>query len=424
MRKNIILVIVLTVIISLVSAQNYVNVSFTSKMPDNWYQKLDSVKIINVTRSWEEMLYYPDTVLKMINSVGINEVSGTEFRLYQNIPNPFQGSTEFSVQLPSDENLTVQLFDISGKQYASYSAKMTTGINSFRIQVAVPQMYIVFVKSSHYQQSIKVTATEASNVNRISYVNTISLTKENRIQKADTENEFQAHDSLLFIGYTTYNQVKEVRQISILQPGNDAVYTFTFAKGYALGDVHYDDNGLAEGVVCWLADTVFTDNGKSYGSSGKIVSLNESDSGLMYGTSHHTTYAYDSLDGRINTDIHMALRSDTSTYGYKERIEAAKWCTDKGEGWYFPAKCEMIALLNNIDTINITLQNIEATLISIWISGSGKGKYWTSTEATIDQIGNNNASAWGTYIYDNKPNIAITPIYVERYVRAMKWFGE
>ncbi|MDD3281635.1 MAG: T9SS type A sorting domain-containing protein [Bacteroidales bacterium] len=421
MKHFTLLAIAFVAVMSL-QAQNYVNVSFTSKMQDNAYHALDSVKVINVTRSWEEMLYYPDTVLQMINCVGINEVSGTEFRLFQNIPNPFQGSTEFSVQLPSDENLSVQLFDISGKQYASYSGKMTAGIHTFGIQVSFPQMYIVHVKSSHYQHSIKLTATEASDANRISYVNTISLTKENRIQKADTDNEFQAHDSLLFIGYTTYNQVKEVRQIGISQAGSDAVYTFTFAKGYALGDVHYDNNGLPEGVVCWLADTVFTDTDKAYGSRGKVVSLNESDSGLMYGTSHHTTHAFDSLDGRINTAIHMALRSDTSTYGYKERIEAAKWCTDKGEGWYFPAKCEMIALLNNIDTINITLQNIEATLISIWISGSGKGHYWTSTEATID--GSDNAWAWDICINENKLYITITPIYVECYVRAMKWFGE
>jgi len=415
--------IILSVVMSL-EAQNYVNLRFTSKMQGGDYQVLDSVKVMNLTRGWEEMLYYPDTTLQMTNSTGIVEVQTQGNALLQNIPNPFKFSTEVSIRLQASDNISLVLYDMSGKQCAAYSAFLAAGQHSFNLKVGAAQAYILSLQTSVGKQSITVLASENGNAFQISHTNYLPQTDEKPIQKAYTDKEFQTGDNMKFTGYTTYDSTKKTHQLSVSQGGEDADYTFLFAIGYAVGDVYYNEKGTAEGVVCWIADTVFTDNDKAYGSKGKIVSLNESDSGLMYGTAYHTTHALDSLDGRINTAIHMALRSDTSTYGYKERIEAAKWCTDKGEGWYFPAKCEMIALLNNIDTLNSTLQNIGATVITIWQPGSDKGYYWTSTEAIIEDFGNDNVFAWETYIYKNKPNVAITPIYVKRSVRAMKWFGE
>ena len=104
--------------LSSVVAQNYVNLSFTSQMQDGSYQALDSVKVMNLTRGWEETVYYPDTVLQMINSVEIAETVNNSFQVEQNIPNPFNESTEIRIQLPYDDNLTLSLYDLSGKQYA------------------------------------------------------------------------------------------------------------------------------------------------------------------------------------------------------------------------------------------------------------------------------------------------------------------
>ncbi len=89
----------LTIVISInVSmAQNYVNLRFTAKMQDNSFQALDSVKVINVTRGWEETIYYPDTVLQMVNSVGVVQTENSGYRLFQNTPNPFLGTTEVKV---------------------------------------------------------------------------------------------------------------------------------------------------------------------------------------------------------------------------------------------------------------------------------------------------------------------------------------
>ncbi len=407
---------------SLSTAQNYVNLSFTAKMQGDSFQALDSVKILNVTRGWEETIYYPDTILQLTNSVGIAEAENIGFWVYQNMPNPFEVSTEVKVQLPMDENITLTLYDVSGKQYAFYSGNLTSGLHTFTLQVRVAQMYILHVKTLRGEQNIKLLATKGSDVCQLSYAHAVPRANVSKLQKAETDKEYQSNDSMQFIGYTTHHDFKQVRQIGVLQAGSDANYTFDYVAGYAVGDVYYDDHGLVEGVVCWIADTVFTDKEKPYGSRGKMISLNESDTGLMYATADHPTYALDSVDGRINTAIHMALRSDTSQYLFKERIQAAKWCTDQGDGWYFPARDEMVSVFENIEDLNVSLQNIGATIVSKYEFGNSK-YYWSSTELSENYIGNGHCYAYQVYM-TNTIRLVITPLFVTGYIRAMKWFGE
>ncbi|MBP7103173.1 MAG: T9SS type A sorting domain-containing protein [Bacteroidales bacterium] len=420
MKRSIFLVLALTAGMSL-QAQNYVNLRFTSQMQGGSFQALDSVKIANVTRGWEQTIYYPDTVLQMINSTGIYEVKNQGNALMQNVPNPFNGNTKVFVSLSTKENVTISLYDISGKQCAVYNSNLSAGKHGFTVSVGAAQAYILTLKTSQGEQNIKLLASQSGNGFGIQYGEYISSTVEKQ-QKAGTTDEFQTNDSMKFIGYTTYNGGKRNIQKKTIQTGSDTMYRFQFSIGYAVGDVYYDDYGIAEGVVCWIADTVLSDNSKMYGSSGKIISLNEPDSLLMYATVDHPTHAIDTVDGRVNTALQMALRSDTSTYVFKERIEAAKWCTDKGEGWYFPAKYEMISMFQNFDVLNATLESIAATPISEYVVGSDNVYYWTSTENPIKH--QNGWFAYGIVLFDNAIQTGNSSFFVERNVRAMKWFGE
>ncbi len=401
--------------LSSVVAQNYVNLSFTSQMQDGSYQALDSVKVMNLTRGWEETVYYPDTVLQMINSVEIAETVNNSFQVEQNIPNPFNESTEIRIQLPYDDNLTLSLYDLSGKQYAYFSKKLAYGMHKLQLRVAIPQMYILTIKTSTHTQNIKLLAKENADAFAIIYQNSIPYAQPDKTQKLNTNKEFQSNDSMQFIGYTTYHNAKKTNQIKTLQTGNNASYTFQFPMGYFIGDVFYCTDGSIEGIVCWIADTIFYAKGIYYGSYGKIISLDEPSQGLMYATINHPTYAFDSIDGRVNTSIHMALRSDTSQYLYKERIEAAKWCTDKGENWYFPAKYEMKAVFDNINILNNSLQQNKGITFRTYEDGS---IYWTSTEKEGGEY------AYTIYLLENKPKISYLQFYSKRYVRAMKWFNK
>lgn len=144
---------------------------------------------------------------------------------------------------------------------------------------------------------------------------------------------------------------------------------------YKIGDL-YSENGL-KGVVFAVEQ-----NGKH----GKIVSLDEAE--LSWCRSHEWVKkievgCFNQTDGAEN------MKKVTSFMGWEENYPAFKWCKDKGDAWYLPAK-EEIAL--------ITLKEREAINRNLLSSG-GKtlpelnepGRYWSSTEYDA-------ASVWHVYM--------------------------
>ncbi len=78
--KKIISVILLLVYF-LVAFPQTVTLTFTGRDAVNNYVQLDSVSVVNMTRGWQEILYWPDTVLKMQAGVGIDDnIVGTHVR--------------------------------------------------------------------------------------------------------------------------------------------------------------------------------------------------------------------------------------------------------------------------------------------------------------------------------------------------------
>ena len=414
MRKRILLIACLASTIALF-AQNYVTLTFTAKLQDNSFIALDSVKVIHCTRGWSETLYYPDTTLQMTNSVGIEESESHPFKLYQSIPNPCKGIASVRLQLPSNETVRLKMYDVNGKEVASYSEKLESGIHDFSLSVAAAQMYVLNVKTASQTQSLQLVSVESGKGYGIQHTS-FAPSQHEPNQKAVTSNTFVSNDSMQFIGYCTYGGGIKTKTLTLTQAGSNTTHTFTLPMGYKVGDVYYNTSGIAEGIVCWLADTVITIGSIPYGNHGKIISLDEKDK-AMYSSNNsgYPTRAYDSLDGRVNTAIHLTIKADTN-YLFPERLEAVTWCTDKGEGWYFPAKREMYDLYRIINTLNTSLQHIGATLFTTSMYDSPL--YWTSTE--VVQVGTEECKAFGMY-YSNGI-INNHSVYEKLHVRAMKWF--
>lgn len=414
MKKQILIVIICMTNTFVIFAQNYVTLTFTAKLQDNTFITLDSVKVTNTTRGWTEILYCPDTTLRMINSVTINEKENQSFKLYQNIPNPCKGNTSIRIQLPNNEKVNIKLYDINGKEVASYSKKMESGIHDFSLTVGAAQLYVLQVKTATQMQSLQFVSVESGMGYEIKHTACLP-SQQPIIQKATTTFPFVSNDSLQFVAYATFNGSVKTKTLNISQPGTQTTYTFVIPMGYAVGDVYYDSNGIAEGIVCWLADTVITYEGTLYGNHGKMISLDEGN-GLMYSANNSAfpTRAYDSLDGRVNTAIHIALTLDTN-YWMPQRLEGAIWCVSKGEGWYFPALFELRAVSRLVISLNSSLNKIGATPFTTAMLCD---IYWSSTERV--QIGNNPCSAYGVYFQDGM--ISSNAVYSKLRVRAMKWF--
>lgn len=126
---------------------------------------------------------------------------------------------------------------------------------------------------------------------------------------------------------------------------------------YKIGD-YYNRNGRKGVVFAVSAD----------GRHGKIVSLTVSKSKerLEWSLDEALIGADDETNGANNMAKVRAI------VGWREKYPAFAWCADLGEGWYLPAKEELLAIFRNKETINKTLSaKNRDDLIRF---------YWSSTE--------------------------------------------
>mgnify|MGYP003302377448 CR=1 FL=1 len=129
------------------------------------------------------------------------------------------------------------------------------------------------------------------------------------------------------------------------------------AKTYKVGDLY--DDGTKRGVVFEV-----TPDGKH----GKIVSVEQAEKRWTTGAVYSDkTGATSMTDGKANMQNIMAIR------GWREKYPPFAWCADLGEGWYLPARDELLAINKARGKINATLSANGCTeLMMDW--------FWASSE--------------------------------------------
>ena len=137
-----------------VSAQT-VSVTFTGRDASNQYIPLNRVVVSNLTRGWQETLFWPDTVLVMTDRTGIEDVETfpeTSLRLSQNNPNPFDGTTYVNLNVTETGEVSLVMTDITGRIVSAnnYSplpqSKTEPKANTDNLFVAGDQMeYVGFI---------------------------------------------------------------------------------------------------------------------------------------------------------------------------------------------------------------------------------------------------------------------------------------
>ncbi|MBP7102788.1 MAG: T9SS type A sorting domain-containing protein, partial [Bacteroidales bacterium] len=254
MKKGNILSLLCMACVPMLFAQNYVTLTFTAKLQDDTWLAIDSIRISNQSRTWTETLYYPDTTLRMVNSVGIEESENCEFTLYQNMPNPCNGAAAFRLQLPVSERVDIKLYDMNGKEITSYSEQLERGMHEFKLTVAAAQLYVLQAKTATQTQSISLVSIESGKGNGIKHASFTPMQQIIR-QKGNTDKKFVSNDTMHYVAYCTYNGSVKTKTITLAQTGSNTTHTFVIPMGYAVGDVYYNSGGTAEGIVCWLADT-------------------------------------------------------------------------------------------------------------------------------------------------------------------------
>ena len=147
-----------------------IELTFTGSDNLDHYVQLHHVVISNITRNWSTTIYYPDTTLTL-SGVGIAEVETerSRFSVSQNVPNPFDGTTEVSVNMPYADNLWIDVLDLNGHVVAHSSQMLPSGAHLFRIFLGTPQTYVLNARTRQDKDAVKMVNHGSANANRIEY---------------------------------------------------------------------------------------------------------------------------------------------------------------------------------------------------------------------------------------------------------------
>ena len=133
------------------------------------YVQLHHVVIEDVSQGWTDTLFYPDTIL-FLSEVGVPNYDQEEvFSVSQNVPNPFDGVTDFTMTLPSADHVVIGVFDMMGRKVTSKSLRLPAGAHVFRVWLNVPQQYLLTVRTSRESTSIKMVNYGVAQGNHIAY---------------------------------------------------------------------------------------------------------------------------------------------------------------------------------------------------------------------------------------------------------------
>lgn len=214
--KRLTLILFFIFLVAVVIAQDIV-VSFIGVNANGGYQRLDSVVIHNYSQGWERTAVYPDTVM-IARTTDIENSSISSNMLSSNVPNPFDGHTEFELSVYEAGNVSVSVCDMAGRIYASYDGNFDAGVHRFEVVLSDPKVYVLSAVANGRTSSIKIVNLGHGRANAIAHK---GYSVENKIV---VSGDFNLNDVMKYIGYATYNGVSNTSApVTKVQTGSENI---------------------------------------------------------------------------------------------------------------------------------------------------------------------------------------------------------
>ena len=292
MKRISLILMLLTLCVNLFAQS--VTLTFTGRDVKNQYVKLHRVAITNLTQNWQETIYYPDTILIM-GGTGINDFENSkEFRLSQNVPNPFEGVTDFELQTIENGNVILEMMDMNGRVVvgANNYSPLPAGTHHFRVTLSTAGTYLLTARCGNNTATIKMVNNSSAGENAITYLGEgkfYPLTATLKGGKGQTDRPFTVGDKMKYVGYAFINDMEYTQTFEQNQTmSEDFVFSFEGAP-YTLptvmttevsditmnsavcGGYVIEDGGIDVTVrgVCWGTSPEPTGNeGRTADSSG------------------------------------------------------------------------------------------------------------------------------------------------------------
>jgi uncharacterized protein (TIGR02145 family) len=286
-------------------------VTFTGRDRTNQYHiPLSKVIVFNLDQLWEEVLYYPDTTL-ILGTVSVDDHNLTSgIQLMQNVPNPFDGITEFALVLPEDRDVLLEIYDISGRlAVGQHFDDLSAGTHLFQATLTSPQTYLLSAKIDDGQMTIKMVNEGHGAGNTVRH---LGMTDANgdftlylKNDKYSSGYPFNVGDEMKYIGYAVIDgAMMESNIIQRQQLGNETVYlqfdvtapsvttsaanNITSTTASCGGNVTATgDATVTERGVCWSVSHNPTLSNSHTTNGGGIGNFTSSLTGLNSGTTYY-----------------------------------------------------------------------------------------------------------------------------------------
>ena len=281
--KKVLLSTVIILAIGTLGAQT-VTLTFTGRDAANHYVQLNRVSITNLTKSWQETIWWPDTVLQMQNGTGIDDhIANGGFALSQNNPNPFSGTTDVTLTVVEDGDMNLDIAEMNGRIVETQNfASLHPGAHQFRVSLSTVGTYVMTARQNGKTSSIKMICNGGGGSNTLDYlgmVQTITV-----VLKSSTNKPFNFGDQMEYVGYATINNTEAESQRITQTQGASQFFTLQFAET----QIYYMPT-VSTNTVSGITSNAATCGGNVTSDGGAAVTKR----GVCWSTSHNPTISND-----------------------------------------------------------------------------------------------------------------------------------
>lgn len=209
-----------------------VNVTFTGRDANNSWVQLNRVVITNLTKGWQEELVWPDTTLIMQNGTSIHDVetgSAPSLQLFQNNPNPFDGSTNVLLTVADAGAVALEITDVNGHIVGTHRVRPKLGAHQFRVTLSAAGTYVMTARQNGKTSSIKMVNNGGGKGDGIEYVGIVETWCTAPLQpksgtRDNTTNSFDFGDQMEYVGYATINSEEcESQHVTQAQESSETI---------------------------------------------------------------------------------------------------------------------------------------------------------------------------------------------------------
>jgi len=278
MKIPLLLLCLLAASLSHLTAQTTISLTFTAEDNGIWLP-LDSVRLENLTRGGDTTLYGTDTVLVLDHGIGIHGQTaghGQQMILFPAYPNPVTHTSTVRLWLPDDGTVTLRLYDLSGRELATFVRSLPAGDHSFTFHPGKESHYLLVAEAADQRQVQKIISLSTSEGSgRLAFNG--HLPTASGMRKGKSAFPWVPGDSLRLFGFTNAGVA-----IINVNPIQSFMYTFLFfsSPAYPPGTVHcnYPDTTVIIDVTNPVTGRIWMD--RNLGASQVATSTIDS---LAYG---------------------------------------------------------------------------------------------------------------------------------------------